>query len=580
MERINNPVLEDIVLGKNVVTMKDVVKSPRDGFNERQAVAGPASSTEKQKFDAIQSAGTTRMQSTAGLFETSSGTTTIAYFAERSTSGVVRGGSAVPAQEKPSHANNYTTITINSAGRASAIVGAAQGLKEVFDEVKGKFKKSEDPRIYKEEALYQMAQAIVAAQKAQQINQPGQPTESPSVIMIGNYMSKSSKSFVGKILGALGFGTDDKTIKVREEVISEMSSKGLDDRQLQKLKGYVKELGGNSEVIQKIGGNDPQSIPLVFNQQGLNSARAASQNSDNRIVEIARQHIQTKPDPIIEQLIQAIDNAKQKIESTKGFSSEVAAIISAKNSDFAENTELHQEALKIVLVQQMGGAFVGGCQSAKDRFGALATLARTYDQYIAETGQIPPVFGSKEYNEDTKIQERMDRIFAEQWMSGVAQFIASSNTPGAFGLKNNEEILTNGQRQAIERAVAAKIKDDPSQKDIYISFLPSVSHKLAGLNKLDDVADQKKLFEEEIESKANKILKKAGYKASEVSSFSNGPQAPRPVESITSSEISSEKAHQVSTERPSLSTGNSMSSGALSKLGATEPRHTNKLGGG
>jgi hypothetical protein len=135
-------------------------------------------------------------------------------------------------------------------------------------------------------------------------------------------------------------------------------------------------------------------------------------------------------------------------------------VIPAKFAPLRGNSDLHKEALKIVLVQRLGGVSDGGCKSAKDRFGSVRLLAQTYQDYIEEYKEIPPAIGSSSYYAmDKKKREFLDQQFADNFLKGTAQFVAHSNTQGASGIKNNFWILGAEHRCIINNEVTKRIEN-------------------------------------------------------------------------------------------------------------------------
>jgi hypothetical protein len=130
----------------------------------------------------------------------------------------------------------------------------------------------------------------------------------------------------------------------------------------------------------------------------------------------------------------------------------------------ATNDELHFAALDMVLSSRINTLEIGGCQSAKDRYGAVRITAQAYKAYVEKYKELPPAFGSKEF-EDLSWSKKsfLKEQFARAWLSGIGQEIAARNTEGATGLKNNTQILTQEHQLTIRQEIAVQIKSKLSE---------------------------------------------------------------------------------------------------------------------
>jgi len=452
----------------------------------------------------------------------------IIHFDSKSSSGIAR------TADNP---NTYQTFRQTTSGKWYATVGAAQGLFQEWNEAKGKMKDVKPKghadilQRYKSAALYQIALALVTQEKVQSMN--GQKLSRPPVVMVGNYMSDASKRL----------GGDAPAIKVRAKIIKGFAKQGITGNDLSILNNFMAGMGSKTQYESGAlgGGNKTEStstasIPIYFSQQGLNAVRYYASSSDARpLIKIAQSFAtnlgsdcETQKNDI-KALITAIEHAERKKPGILG--GIIAGLKMAMRmvmgiDPLQENEALHREALKIVLAQRMDGANVSGCQSGKDRKGAVELTVAAYNDYIDKYHEAPPAFGSKEYRalgetidlqalsesgltslttEDIDAgklvqaanQEKkdfLDKQFAKHWIDGSAQFVAEANTAGAAGLKNNNMILPAAQRAAVVTAINAE-KARINEKDpltdydqnrlvVLDALLPEASHELAELNKI------------------------------------------------------------------------------------------------
>ncbi len=448
-------------------------------IHRNEIIKTSRSQTIGEAINAIHQNATKKMQNAVASFSSADGSKDVIKFAELSSSGIVR---------KTIHANNYTAFHQSDKGIWSAIVGAAQGLHQEWNSEKSKFKEKKEPLAeYKTEALYQIAQAIVAQQFVHELNK--KTLTVPPVIMVGNYMSRSTSM--------LKFGTNNRAVDIRSAVINDISNKGLALDEFDQLNSFIEQLKGNKLASSvSIGGKNQSAIPVYFTQQGVNTARHYSKSADaSPLLEIAQKIGKTDNDQntdmdTINKLIVSI-KASEQTSREKSFFSQARSVISGMRGRVQSNEELYREALKILLVQEMGGAVVGGCQSAKDRYGVLRLTALTIQEYMEKKKVVPPAFGSKAYKEmSSEDRILLDQIFAKHYLAGHAQFVSNANTPGAAGLKNNNQILAISQRAAVMTAINNERKAEPSpskERVLQLKALePDESDKLSTLNKIKE----------------------------------------------------------------------------------------------
>lgn len=156
---------------------------------------------------------------------------------------------------------------------------------------------------------------------------------------------------------------------------------------------------------------------LLFNRQGLNAFRVFAAWSDGAelrasaaecIIQLTAS-LEDEQEQVRREAIQ-LQIAKIKSTSNELLGSEIRYRISQFLSNLLivpsllslvvnrrvgafSNIPLHKEALKLNLVSLIEGADVGGCQSAKDRFGSLMCFTRAQEDYIAKYGNAPPFYG-------------------------------------------------------------------------------------------------------------------------------------------------------------------------------------------
>lgn len=291
------------------------------------------------------------------------------------------------------------------------------------------------------------------------------------------------------------------------------------------------EMEGATEKIQDSVAAVMQPGKFLFNRQGLNAFRvAASWTDSSQLRQRAQEAIQrlnnqkmqeenTEKQAQIQQQINQIKSVSQEIFTTElryrvsqFLYMSVLAIpalfsVAVNRTGFLEklpfslstNFPLHKEALKLNLISLIDGASVGGCQSAKDRFGSLLCFARAQEDYIATYGVAPPAYGLLGFipgfmnvigkglsfvfaplsplvaplrpvaallrplsalidNYSPERQIFFKDRFAEHWISGAIQYIADANAAGALGIKNNAQIIPAGYRNVIEQKIEEKIK--------------------------------------------------------------------------------------------------------------------------
>jgi hypothetical protein len=228
------------------------------------------------------------------------------------------------------------------------------------------------------------------------------------------------------------------------------------------------------------------------------------------------------------------------------------------------NAELHSAAIDMVLSAKINSLEIGGCQSAKDRYGAVRITAQAYKAYIEKYNELPPAFGSKEFKDlsDEK-KSYLKEQFAKAWLSGIGQEIAARNTEGATGLKNNTQILTKEHQLTIREEIVKQLKDklgtkiDPAlekklddyqktgksypAKEIsaiapklnyFEAFDPKTSHKLSNLNKFD---------KEEVESFVRQVSSESTYKRVPNEDLNASFAAPQTTKPLDTSKQPSEK---------------------------------------
>jgi hypothetical protein len=349
--------------------------------------------TMQKAIEEVHAYATTLMQGLIGSFPSPTQSKDVIEFAKDSSSVIVR---------TKNHANIYMAFHQSDVGNWSAVVGAAQGLHQEWNAEKLEFTEiKESLPVYRTEALYQLAQTIVAQQTVQTLNE--KEATNPLVILVGNYMSRSNTA--RSINFEVTAGSNNDAVDIRSKIINDISKNGLQPQALKQLNVFITELNGkvlDSSV--RIGGNKP-TISVCFTQQGVNTARHYSKAADAAPLLTIAQKINentavSEGPKSLNNLIKAIQASEQTSKNTRFWARVWAVILSVMIGKVVVNEELHCEALKIVLVQKMGGAVVGGRQSAKDRFGALRLTALTIQEYMEKKGgAVPPAFGSKAYKQ-------------------------------------------------------------------------------------------------------------------------------------------------------------------------------------
>ncbi|MBM4222304.1 MAG: hypothetical protein FJ161_00655 [Gammaproteobacteria bacterium] len=416
--------------------------------------------------------------------------------------------------QRSGFANTYIAYHRDSKGTWSAVVGAAQGLhddprreadnQEIISDTNENAATIKTDQ-YKEEFLYQMAAAIVAQQKVAELNNPPPPDEimsddtppSPSIIQLGNYMTRAGLGIFGDIEGVV----DNNAISVRKKIVSEWQKNGLNKDDKANLKQFIKNLGGNASIADKeIGGEN--GIPIYFAQHALNLERFVGFFGDTYPTELiaVANNSPHKDVPKVQKLVGALKTASRvRIARAALFTltlgilpvllwgiSKIAHSVGLKYNRI--NSGLHASALEIALTQAIGGVVSGGCKSAKDRYGIVRITAQTYQDYLEKYKTTPPAFGSIAYFFLPKERKNyLNETFAKKWLNGHIQFVAESNTPGAAGIKNAYEILTTSQCNAIEKEIAKQKKasvQGSNKIDVLDAMRPKNSIKLSKLNKI------------------------------------------------------------------------------------------------
>lgn len=337
-------------------------------------------------------------------------------------------------------------------------------------------------------------------------------------IQLNNYMSAA-------------VGGNDKDIKIKADAIMDLQKLMSSSKGREELIDVITSFTDDSEVKRLITQSINQGIEIGFSNPPLNTAgpiaysvnpQFEQDSLDKRLHYAAKTSVALLDnDPkkkIIQQCIKELKKPQSRLDSSiSGFGSRVVGAFEIAGNAISgrtENRELHRAAVDMVLSSCLPNTIeIGGCQSGKDRYGALVVTADTYKAYAQKYESLPPAFGTKQFQQlDDEKKNFLNTTFAEHWLSGYRQDVADRNTPGASGLKNNSEILTNDQRKAIREGIAEKIKEaggsnfsDPDKLlEQYISgkikidkikergflmvahleaFDPEVSHELSNLNK-------------------------------------------------------------------------------------------------
>jgi len=95
------------------------------------------------------------------------------------------------------------------------------------------------------------------------------------------------------------------------------------------------------------------------------------------------------------------------------------------------NYPIFKSAYSAILVEAMGGVVSSNCKSGKDRTGLEELYRHAMLLYFEETGQLP------KYNDDEKNREKFIKIFRTLFNNMKISEVCSTNTPGAFGIKDS-----------------------------------------------------------------------------------------------------------------------------------------------
>ncbi len=465
---------------------------------------------------------------------------TVLIYGEKASAGAVRLGG---------NSNTFGELLIQldpkdlSFAIKSKNVAAAQGNAQ-YVEKNGSIQKAAKDDI-KQEAINSLVYQIAEGIKLNSLN--GASTQPLSGMVLNNY--GSAHNF---------FSNDNrKFIQTKERALAEIKENWG------KYYSQVEALLGNNEIAKK---NLAASFPIQdkpqmgFINRALNGFGpiSISVNKKTEIASIEQRIAQAKKftpssendKNIIEQCIKSLESYKDQKKQTANagwrstfdlkswvrfFAGIPEALGAAIWNQRTENAELHSAAIDMVLSAKINSLEIGGCQSAKDRYGAVRITAQAYKAYIEKYHELPPAFGSKEFKDlsDDK-KSYLKEQFAKAWLSGIGQEIAARNTEGATGLKNNTQILTTEHQLTIREEIVKQLKAklatniDPAlekklddyqktgksypAKEIsaiepklnyFEAFDPKTSHKLSNLNKFD---------KEEVESFVRQVSSESTYK--------------------------------------------------------------------
>lgn len=525
---------------------------------------------------------------------------------QASVSGIVR------MPEKNQAANLYWSVS-QHGGHFRVHTGAAQGVNEQKNEA-GKYKKDRGSGYVEDQVLTHMAAALLGHMVQHDLNQkknvglvPGsgekltlEGYQPPSVLMLSNYMTDFWFKYEdGEQVGIRKAYMQNLLAKIKKAHSSQGSELAAEEfvKDFQKkLCERILEMGEEQELLEKsqqrILEHAERSVKavtqpgkLIFNRQGLNAFRViASWNDSSPLFAEARLKIaelkkKLKKEGLSPQEKESINKDITKIQSVMSklagterryrliqFLSVVTllpALFSMAMNRFGNNYTnfpLHKEGLKINLLNLIGGVDVGGCQSAKDRYGSLMCVTRAQEDYIAYYGQAPAAFGLLSLipralnlipaalnlalrlvgvktnfsffpNYTAERHQFYKQKVAEHWVSGAMQYVAQSNSPGALGIKNNPQIIPSAFREEINSHIEEKILEhlknlsqnindetnpekelservDFKKIQYLMMCFPAVSEQLAGINegvKKDPSEAQKQL--QSIQKKCSKYLK-------------------------------------------------------------------------
>jgi hypothetical protein len=284
-------------------------------------------------------------------------------------------------------------------------------------------------------------------------------------IQLNNYMSAA-------------LGVNDKDIKIKadaviklqnmdkETLIASIASFTTDDDVKQLIRESIGQdfmIGFSNPPLNAVGpiaySVNPQ-LEIKSLEKRLNYARTQAARLEN---DDPRQHI-------MHQCIKELEKDQLRLDSgVSGLRSRALGAFEIVGNSFfgrTKNLALHKAAVDMVLSSYLPHIIeIGGCQSGKDRYGALVVTADTYKAYVEIYKKLPPAFGSPDFkrlpDEEMKF---LNTTFAKHWLSGYRQDVADRNTPGASGLKNNKQILTNDQLKAIREGIVERIREQPSLK--------------------------------------------------------------------------------------------------------------------
>lgn len=526
---------------------------------------------------------------------------------QASVSGIVR----MPKEEQA--ANLYWSVS-QHGGHFRVHTGAAQGVNEKKNEA-GKYKKDEKSDYVEDQVLTHMAAALLGHMVQHDLNQgknvglvPGsgeklslEGYQPPSVLMLSNYMTDFwlkyedgaqvgiRKAYMQNLLAQMKAA---QGLQGAERVDAE---KFVHEFQ-QKLYERLLKMGEEQELIDKsqqvIYEHAAESVKavtqpgkLIFNRQGLNAFRVIASWDDSspllaqarlKIAELKKdlekeglsdqdKEFINKDMTKIQSVMSKLAGAERRYRLTQFLSvvTVLPALLSMamnRSGNNYTNFPLHKEGLKINLLNLIGGVDVGGCQSAKDRYGSLMCVTRAQEDYIDHYGQAPAAFGLLSLipralnlipaavnlalrvvgvktnfsffpNYTAERHQFYKQKVAEHWVSGAMQYVAQSNSPGALGIKNNSQIIPSAFREEINSHIEEKILKnliklsqeisgaenpaDALSESVYLKQIqyltmcfPAVSEKLAGINegvKKDPEEAQRKL--QSIQKKCSKYLK-------------------------------------------------------------------------
>ena len=397
---------------------------------------------------------------------------TVLIYGEKTTAGAVRlGGNSNTYGELLVQTNEDGNFTIKSKN-----IAAAQGNAQFIQTDNGivKASKGEIKKEAIDSLLYQMAEGMKLNALAG--NNP------LSGMVLNNY--GSAHNF---------FSNDNRQfIQVKAEALEEIKNNWA------KYYPQVKELiGKNDKILECFEKSFPptQSPRMGFINRALNGFGPISISVNKKLeiqsitdrVNQAKEHLQNDSIPnknskIIEKCIESLEQYKSQkekianagwsstfdLKSWQRFFSGILEAFDASRKKRKTNSELHFAAIDMVLSAQINSLEIGGCQSAKDRYGAVRITAQAYKSYIEKYNELPPAFGTQEFkNLNNEKQKYLKEQFAKAWLSGIGQEIAARNTEGATGLKNNTQILTLEHQSTIREEIVKQLKEQLQKEANY-----------------------------------------------------------------------------------------------------------------